>query len=195
MRLTRCLLRYGGCLLPSLTGKRGVAAPSSGKKPTPAPSRPHLAQARPLTPTSKPVTLSHLTSGLAYSYSPARETTNKHNKVQLPIPGANVLDNGHITLKIPVLVRSLQSNSAELGQYLDGRPPGNTKCCCQRFRSFLFFRVGFLFLGGLTKASKTTSGPGEASLSHHRLLDLPPRQRPYHVENTSSRPITEVKQR
>ena len=35
----------------------------------------------------------------------------------------------HITEKVPVLVRSPQSNPVERGYYLDGRPPGNTPCC------------------------------------------------------------------
>ena len=37
--------------------------------------------------------------------------------------------NGHITLKAPVLVRSPQLSNVESGQYLDGWPPGNTRCC------------------------------------------------------------------
>ena len=36
---------------------------------------------------------------------------------------------GHITLRIPVPVRSPKSNSVELCQYMDGRPPWNTECC------------------------------------------------------------------
>ena len=47
--------------------------------------------------------------------------------------------NGHITLKAPVLVRSLKLSSVELGQYLDGWPPGNTECCWQHFFVDLFF--------------------------------------------------------
>ena len=41
--------------------------------------------------------------------------------------------NGHITLNIPVLVRSLKSSSVESSQYLDGWPPGNTGCCWHFF--------------------------------------------------------------
>ena len=36
---------------------------------------------------------------------------------------------GHITLKPPVLVRSLKLSNVERRQYLDGWPPGNTPCC------------------------------------------------------------------
>ena len=35
---------------------------------------------------------------------------------------------GHITLKTPVLVRSPKLSNVEPGQYLDGWPPGNTRC-------------------------------------------------------------------
>ena len=41
--------------------------------------------------------------------------------------------NGHTMLKIPVLVRSLQSSNVGPGQYLDGWPPGNTGCRWQIF--------------------------------------------------------------
>src|SRR5579859_5837701 len=37
--------------------------------------------------------------------------------------------NGHTTLKAPVLVRSPKLSNVGLGEYLDGRPPGNTRCC------------------------------------------------------------------
>ena len=44
-------------------------------------------------------------------------------------------------LNIPVLVRSLKSSSIELSQYLDGWPPGNTKCCWH----LLFFSPNLFF--------------------------------------------------
>lgn len=44
---------------------------------------------------------------------------------------------GHITLRIPVPVRSPKSNSVELCQYMDGRPPWNTECC--KLFAFDFF--------------------------------------------------------
>ena len=44
---------------------------------------------------------------------------------------------GHIMLKTPVLVRSLKLSSIEPCEYLDGWPPGNTRCwrqfCCVGF--------------------------------------------------------------
>ena len=54
------------------------------------------------------------------------------------------LGNGHTTLNIPVLVRSLKSSNVGPGQYLDGRPPGNTGCCwlfvfpCEMYSFFVF---------------------------------------------------------
>ena len=41
----------------------------------------------------------------------------------------HALANGHITLKTPLLVRSAKLSNFESGQYLDGWPPGNTRCC------------------------------------------------------------------
>ena len=48
------------------------------------------------------------------------------------------LGNGHTMLKAPVLVRSLKLSNIGPGQYLDGRPPGNTRCCCH-FCTFVQF--------------------------------------------------------
>ena len=39
------------------------------------------------------------------------------------------LVNGHTTLKAPLLVRSAKLSNIGSGQYLDGWPPGNTRCC------------------------------------------------------------------
>ena len=44
---------------------------------------------------------------------------------------------GHITLKTPVLVRSPKLSNVEPGQYLDGWPPGNTRC--SRHFSYSFY--------------------------------------------------------
>ena len=39
----------------------------------------------------------------------------------------------HITLSTPVLVWSLKLSSVEPAQYLDGWPPGNSRCCRRLF--------------------------------------------------------------
>ena len=43
--------------------------------------------------------------------------------------------NGHTTLNAPLLVRSAKLSNVGSGQYLDGWPPGNTRCC------WLFFSM------------------------------------------------------
>ena len=40
----------------------------------------------------------------------------------------HVVAYGHITLNTPVLVRSPKLSNVEPSQYLDGWPPGNTRC-------------------------------------------------------------------
>ena len=46
---------------------------------------------------------------------------------------------GHTTLNAPVLVRSPKLSSVGPAQYLDGWPPGNSRCCRLRFLFFFFF--------------------------------------------------------
>ena len=49
---------------------------------------------------------------------------------------------GHTTLNTPVLVRSPKLSNVGPGQYLDGRPPGNTGCC----RLFAVLRSQLIFV-------------------------------------------------
>ena len=49
--------------------------------------------------------------------------------------------NGHTTLRTPLLVRSAKLSNVGSGQYLDGWPPGNTRCC---WHFFTFLLSGFL---------------------------------------------------
>src|SRR4029434_2796420 len=54
---------------------------------------------------------------------------------------------GHTTLSTPDLVRSRKLSSVGHGYYLDGRPPGNTRCCklfffSKRSRTIVPFSVG-----------------------------------------------------
>src|SRR4029434_4690027 len=54
---------------------------------------------------------------------------------------------GHTTLSTPDLVRSRQLSSVGARWYLDGRPPGNTRCCklfffSKRSRTIVPFSVG-----------------------------------------------------
>src|SRR4029434_1715022 len=54
---------------------------------------------------------------------------------------------GHTTLSTPDLVRSRKLSSVGAGSYLDGRPPGNTRCCklfffSKRSRTIVPFSVG-----------------------------------------------------
>ena len=63
------------------------------------------------------------------------------------------LVNGHTMLNTPVLVRSLKSSNIGPGEYLDGRPLGNTRCCWLFFgpliqnslSSLLSYLVCFIF--------------------------------------------------
>ena len=48
--------------------------------------------------------------------------------------------NGHTTLNAPLLVRSAKLSNVGSGQYLDGWPPGNTRCC------WLFFWHYYVFI-------------------------------------------------
>ena len=48
---------------------------------------------------------------------------------------------GHIMLKAPVLVRSLQLSNIELCWYLDGWPSGNTQCYRFIFTCFVFSKA------------------------------------------------------
>ena len=83
---------------------------------------------------------------------------------------------GHTTLNTPVLVRSPKLRNVGLGQYLNGRPSGNTGCC-----RLLILRICLQSYVMLKTPQSNTN----------RLFRL----RPYYVEYTGSRPITEVKKR
>ena len=53
--------------------------------------------------------------------------------------------NGHTTLRTPLLVRSAKLSSVGSGQYLDGWPPGNTRCCWHFIIFMYYFFLNFLF--------------------------------------------------
>src|SRR4029434_4328569 len=70
---------------------------------------------------------------------------------------------GHTTLSTPDLVRSRKLSSVGHGKYLDGRPPGNTRCCklfffSKRSRTIVPFSVG----GSSSSSSACLPAPFES---------------------------------
>src|SRR4029434_8941823 len=60
---------------------------------------------------------------------------------------------GHTTLSTPDLVRSRKLSSVGPGSYLDGRPPGNTRCCKLFFFSKRSRTIVLCSAGGRSSSS------------------------------------------
>ena len=77
---------------------------------------------------------------------------------------------GHITLKIPLLVRSPKLGNVEPSQYLNRSPPGNTGCC----RHFLKFLL-YYFTHNCPPPTSTLATPDNQHLLRSRFARLTPR--------------------
>ena len=99
-------------------------------------------QAGPGTP-AEPTAAGYRQGGLAVRLSAPKlgpETASQHPSATRSQYPSTLFAYGHTTLSTPDLVRSRKLSRVGPGQYLDGRPPGNTRCCKLLFVKYRHIR-------------------------------------------------------
>ena len=97
--------------------------------------------------------------------------------------GCQLILYGHTSMATPDLVRSRKLSRVGPGQYLDGRPPGNTRCC------MLFFSLTQKLKSCNVHKQSFMKGAGSCFHFAERERERPPWIVKYQIWNMNKQPM------